>query len=219
MEWVKKNILSLIIIALVILYGLSLKTCNFFGQQSAPKADTVFSSHTEYVQQPPQIIPQYIPMPSSSQQPVFIPQQYRPDTTLNGVLRQYIDLLNKFLAKNNYIDSVVLKDSAGKRVGVVKLEDQISENQFTYRKPSYQLSFPVTTNTITITKPAKKRNEIYFGGLIEGSTKNVLNAAGLGLLLKTKRDAVWGFNAKYQFNNQAINYELSRYFKISFRKQ
>jgi len=219
MDWIKKNILSLIIIAFFILYGL--KTCDggFFGNGVKPKADTVFSSHTEYVQQQPQIIPQYIPMPSNTQAPIFIPQQYKPDTTLNGVLRQYIELLNKYLAKNNYSDSVVLKDSSGHQVGIVKLEDQISENKFTYRKPSYQLSFPVTTNTITITKAAKKRNEFYFGGLIEGSTKNVLNAAGLGVLLKTKKDAVWGFNAKYQFNNQAINYELSRYFKISFRKQ
>lgn len=218
MDWIKKNILSLIIIVLFILYGL--KTgCNGFGGQEKPKADTVYSSHTEYVQQPAQVIPQYIPFQTSSQQPIVIPSQYKPDTTLNGVLRQYMEVLNKYLAKNNYIDSVVLKDTAGNKVGVVKLEDQISENKFVYRKPTYQLSFPVTTNTITITKEAKKRNEIYFGGLIEGSTKNVLNAAGLGLLLKTKKDAVWGFNAKYQFNNQAINYELSRYFKISFRKQ
>lgn len=219
MDWVKKNILSLIIILLFILYGLSLKTCNFLGNQPVAKADTVFSSHTEYVQQPPQIIPQYIPMPSSTQAPIYIPQQYKPDTTLNGVLRQYMELLNKYLVKNNYSDSIVLKDSAGHRVGVVNLEDQISENKFTYRKPSYQLTFPVITNTLTITKPEKKRNQIYFGGVIEGSTKNVLNAAGIGALLKTKKDAIWGINAKYQFNNQSINYEISRYFKLSFRRQ
>lgn len=216
MEWVKKNILSLIIIALFLIVSLGgLKTCNGFLGKSQSKADTVYTSHTEYVQQPPQIIPQYIPMPSSSQQPVFIPQQYKPDTTLNGVLRQYIELLNKYLVKNNYSDSVVLKDSAGHRVGVVNLEDQISENKFTYRKPSYQLSFPVTTNTITITKEAKKRNQLYIGGVIEGSTENGLNSAGLGLLFKTKKDAIWGFNAKYQFQNQPIRYELSRYFKLS----
>jgi len=219
MDWIKKNILSLIIIVFFILYGL--KTCDggFFGNGVKPKADTVFSSHTEYVPQQPQIIPQYIPMPSNTQAPIFIPQQYKPDTTLNGVLRQYIELLNKYLVKNNYSDSVVLKDSAGHRVGVVNLEDQISENKFTYRKPSYQLSFPVTTNTITITNEAKKRNQIYFGGVIEGSTKNVLNSAGLGLLWKTKRDAVWGITGKYDFYQKDVKYELSRYFKLSFRKQ
>ncbi len=215
MDWIKKNILSLIIIVLFILYGL--KTgCNGFGKQEKPKADTVYSSHTEFVQQPPQVIPQYIPFQTSSQQPIVIPSQYKPDTTLNGVLRQYMEVLNKYLAKNNYIDSVVLKDTAGNKVGVVKLEDQISENKFVYRKPSYQLSFPVTTNTITITKEAKKRNQLYIGGVIEGSTKTVLNSAGMGLLFKTKKDAIWGFNAKYQFQNQSINYELSRYFKLSF---
>lgn len=216
MDWIKKNILSLIIIVLFILYGL--KTgCNGFGKQEKPKADTVYTSHTEYVQQPAQIIPQYIPFQTSSQQPIVIPPQYKPDTSINILMRQYLDVLNKFLAKNNYTDSVVLKDTAGNRVGVVKLEDQISENQFVYRKPSYQLSFPVTTNTITITKEAKKRNQLYIGGVIEGSTKTVLNSAGMGLLFKTKKDAIWGFNAKYQFQNQSINYELSRYFKLSFK--
>ena len=217
MSWVKNNILSLLIIVLFILYGV--KTgCGGFSDSGKPKADTIFTSHTEYVQQPPQIIPQYIPMPSSVQAaPIILPAQYKPDTTMNGLLRQYIELLNKYLAKNNYIDSVVLKDSAGKQVGVVKLEDQISENQFVYRKPSYQLSFPVTTNTITITKEAKKRNQLYIGGVLEGSTKTLLNSAGLGLLFKTKRDAIWGINAKYQFQNQSINYELSRYFKLSFK--
>lgn len=217
MKWIKDNILSLLIIALFIMYSFK-SGCNNGNNNVASKADTVFSSHTEYVQQPPQIIPQYIPMPSSSQAPIFIPQQYKPDTSINGLMRQYIDLLNKYLVKNNYSDSIVLKDTTGKQVGIVKLEDQISENKFTYRRPSYQLSFPVTTNTITITKEAKKRNQLYVGGMLEGSTKTLLNSAGLGLLLKTKKDAIWGVSAKYQFQNQEISYELSRYFKLSFRK-
>jgi len=217
MVWLKRNILSLIIIVLFILYGL--KTCNGgWGNSEQPKPDTVYTSHTEYIQQPPQIVPQYIPMPSSIQPaPIIIPSQYKPDTSMNVLMRQYMDILNKYLAKNNYIDSIVLKDSTGRRVGVVNLEDQISENKFIFRKPSYLLTFPVTTNTLTITNPAKKRNELYIGGIIEGSTKNVLNSAGMGLLFKSKKDAIWGLSAKYQFNQQSINYELSRYFKISFR--
>lgn len=218
MNWIKTNIANLLIILLAVLYGL--KNCDgFFKGNPTPKADTVFTTRTEYIQQPAQIVPQYIPMPASTQVPVVIPQQYKPDTTLHGVLRQYMEVLDNYLAKNNYIDSVILKDTAGNRVGVIKLEDQISENKFVYRKPSYQLSFPVTTNTITITKPAKKRNELYFGGLLEGSSKDVLNAVGVGALLKNKKDAIWGLSAKYQFANQAITYEISRYWKLSFRKQ
>lgn len=219
MQWIGKNIFSLIIIGCFIFFGI--KTCNrggLFSGTEQRKPDTVYSQHTEYIQQPPQIIPQYIPIQTGSQQPIIIPSQYKPDTSLNGILKQYIELLNKFLAKNNYLDSVVLKDSAGKRVGVVNLEDQISENRFIYRKPSYQLTFPVTTNTITIMNYEKKRNQFYIGGLLEGSSKNILYSAGAGLLLKTKKDNIWTLNAKYQFQQKAISYELGRYFKLSFRK-
>lgn len=221
MQWIGKNIVGLIIIFCFIILGLKLGCNNggFLGGTVQKKPDTVFTSHTEIIQQPPQIIPQYIPMPSSVQQaPIIIPSQYKPDTSINGLMRQYIELLNRFLAKNNYIDSVVLKDTAGNKVGVVKLEDQISENQFVYRKPSYHLSFPVTTNTVTITNYEKKRNQFYIGGLLEGSTKNILYSAGAGVLFKSKKDAIWALNAKYQFQQKAISYELARYFKLSFRK-
>lgn len=219
MEWIKKNILSLIIILLFILYGI--KSCNsggLFGSSEQKRPDTVRTTNTVYVQQPPQYIQSYVPNQSGSIQPIIIPNNYKPDTTLNGLLRQYLELLPKYLAKNTYIDSVVLKDTSGKRVGVVNLQDEISENRFVKRNANYQLSFPVTTNTITINNYEKKRNQLYFGALIEGSTKSILSSAGVGVLFKTKKDAIWEVNAKYNFNQGAISYELGRYFKLSFRK-
>lgn len=212
----------LIIIALFVIVGV--RSCNngggIFGSDKPKKPDTVFSSHTEYIQQPPVTIPQYIPIQSGSAAPIFIPQQYKPDTSSMGIfLRQYMALAEKHFATNTYNDSITLKDSSGKRVGVVNLEDKISENKFVNRKPSYSLSFPVTTNTVTITKYEPKHWQIYIGGLIEGSQKQVLTSGGLGLLYKSKKDAIWEINAKYNFQQQAITYELGRYWKISFRKK
>lgn len=219
MKWIQQNLLSLIVIVVLIIIGL--RTCkdnSFFGGNNKPqKPDTVYSVRTEYVQQPPVVIPQYIPIQSGSQQPIYIPSQYKPDTTINGIIRQYNDILLKYLSKNNYNDSIVLKDSSGKRVGVVNIQDQISENKLVSRKPAYSLTFPTIYNTTTITQyPAPKR-QVYLGGVIEGSELHPLSAAGLGALYKTKKDAIWGINGKYDFYQKGMKYELSRYFKLSFK--
>lgn len=219
MKWIQQNLLSLIVIAILII--LTLRGCkdgSFFGGNNKPqKPDTIHTSHTEYVQQPPVIIPQYIPTQTGSQQPIYIPSQYKPDTSVNGILRQYNDLLLKYLSRNNYNDSIVLKDTSGNRVGVVSIQDQISENKLVSRKPSYNLNFPVTTNTTVITKYAPQKWQIYLGAKIEGSKIQPLSAAGLGMLYKSKKDAIWGVDGKYDFYQNGMTYSLSRYFKLSFK--
>lgn len=218
MKWISNNLISLIV--LLVLIWLGLQRCNdnsiIGGNNKPQKPDTVYSSHTEYIQQPPVYIPQYMPVQTASQQPIIIPSQYKPDTSLNGVVRQYTEVLMKYLAKNNYVDSIVLKDSTGKRVGVVGIEDQISENKLVSRKPSYSLQFPTIYNTTTITNYPKPKRQMYIGGIVEGTPQKPLKAGGLGLLYKNRKDAMWGITGKYDFQYKEMNYGLSRYFKLSF---
>lgn len=207
-KWIKDNLLQLIIIAGFLLFGIV--TCKRgMWSGNAPKTDTVVK--TEYVQQPPVYIPQYIPQQTSSQQPIIIPQQYQPSQDGTVLIKQYQELVNKFLAQNTYKDSVILKDTAGKKVGVVNLEDVVSENQIKSRKPSYQLQFPVTT--VTITKQAPEKAKFYVGASIAGSQQNIFNQAGVGFMYNSKKNALWGVKASYNFQ-QGISYELSRYWKI-----
>ena len=218
-DWIKRNILQLIIILGFVVFGLI--TCNKgnwpFGTYT-PKNDTVFSTKTEYVTQPPQIIPQYIPIQSSSQAPIILPPQYTQLPADTAALGKMIrDLAEKYFTQNIYRDSIVLKDTSGHKVGLVSLEDMVSENQIKWRKPSYQLSFPVTTNTITITKYPKQKAKFYIGGNIAGSRENILNQAGIGLIYSSKKDALWQLKANYNFQG-GISYELGRYWKLSLRK-
>lgn len=215
-EWLKKNSLQLILIISFVLFGLY--TCNKDGKDSNLKADTVYSSHTEYIPQPVQYVPQYTPQPSSSIQPIIIPPQYAPNTAnLEALLKQYNSLLEKHIAQNRYLDSIPLKDSTGRRVGVVNLDDLVSENQIKSRRPSYQLIFPVTTNEMKITQPAKPKDKFYIGAAIQGGKTNIFNQAGLGFLYQSKKDAVWGIKVNYNFQGN-LNYELNRYWKLSFKK-
>ena len=211
--------MSLVVIALLIIIGIRSCRGGIFGGTEQRPNDTVHTTNTVYVQQPPITVKEYVPIQSGSAAPIIIPQQYKPDTSSMGIfLRQYMALAEKHFATNTYQDSITLKDSAGTRVGVVNLEDKISENKIVSRKPSYSLTFPVTTKTTTITVYPKQRAQFYIGGLIEGSQKQVITSGGLGLLYKSRKDAIWELNAKYNFQQQAITYELGRYWKISFRK-
>ncbi len=216
-QWISKNILSLIIIVGFVIFGIV--TCNRGGfNGNKPSSDTVYSTKTEYIQQPPVYIPQYVPIQSGSQAPIVIPPQYQPSQDLTTLIKQYNELANKFLSQNTYKDSIQLKDTAGRRVGVVNLEDMVSENQIKSRKPSYQLTFPTTTNTITITNYAPNKAKFYVGAHVEGGQKNLLNQAGLGVAYNSKKDALWMVNASYDFHQKGMYYGLSRYWKISLRK-
>lgn len=217
MEWLKKNIVGILILMVFIFLAIRFNGCKGgYGGGAIKPPDTVFTSHTEYVQQPVSTT-QYVPIQSGTVQPIIIPAQYKADTSFNGLLRQYIELTSKYFSKINYSDSLILKDSTGIKVGAVKMEDQISENKFVNRKLSYYLNLPFVTNTVTITKYPLPKWQIYVGGAVEGGQKQLLTAAGLGIIYKSRRDAIWLLNAKYNFQQSAVTYEIGRYWKLNFK--
>lgn len=214
-DFIMKHFGTMIIAA--IFFMLYLKGCFNNGAMkgiinNGPDAST---EKTTQVVQPPVQVPVYIPIQTGSTQPITIPQQYNPSQDLQTLLTQYKDVLSKFLALNSYKDSVVLKDTAGNRVGVVNLDDGISENQFKYRKPSYQLSFP---NTIR-TNPAIKHNEVYIGMETEHTVNNLVKSASLGAMLKNKKDDVFGATYGHDFQTSGSIIGLKYYKKLSFRKK
>lgn len=182
--------------------------------------DTVrVETHTEYIPQPPIQIPVYMPTQSSSQAPIIIPPSYQPSKDYETLIKQYNDLANKFLAVNTYKDSITLKDTSGMRVGVVNLQDVVSENQLKSRSPSYQLSFPHTTTTITLREPPK--NQVFFGGGLSGSPTFPVNGVDLGLIIKNKKDRVYDFKAGMRSYNGSTfqpNFQIGTYWKIKFHK-
>lgn len=188
MQFIKSNFIGLIAIILMIIL--------FFtgtGKGCRGGDDTTDTLHvkteTVYVPQPPVYIPQYIPVPSGSTAPVIIPPSYQPSGDYNQLLKQYNDLVNKHLTINTYQDSIQLKDSSGKRVGVVNIKDEIQENTIKSRTPNYQLTFPHTTTTITIRDSYRQ----FYGGLgITGTPSEIVNGGKGEILYKTKQDKIIG---------------------------
>lgn len=189
------------ILGIIIIWLFFSKGCNN-GPEVGTTRDTV--TVTSYVPQPPVYVPQYVPQPYEVRVPVIIPPNYQPSSNYEELVKQYQNLASAFLTTTVYKDSVVLRDSTGRRVGVFNMNDVVTENKIKSRAPNYQLTFPHTTQTITVTNTIKEepRNQLYVG--LEGNSQLVnqpFAGASLGLVLKTKSDKMYSLRGGVQNNN------------------
>lgn len=210
-EFITKNFLGVIVIILGIILYFQRCDNEAVGIQ---KPDTI--TNTVYIPQPPVYIPQYVPVPSKTQPPIIIPPNYKPSEDSQKLLEQYKELVNKFLTQNTYKDSIELKDTAGRKVGIVNLEDVVSENVIKSRKPSYQLTFPQTT--ITIREPYKLKNQVYVGGGVLGNQNQLISGVKAGIFLKNKRDQLYGIEVQKQ-SGVPITYSAAMYWKLRLGKK
>lgn len=133
-----------------------------------------------------------------------------PDTNYARLKVQYEDLVTKYLTKNISIDSLKV-DS----LGTVEVKDTIGENKILGREWKYHFDIP--EKKITIIQQAKPKNQLYIGGGILGNEIKPLNGVETNILLKNKRDQLYGIGAQKIFN-QPVNYKISGYFKLKFHK-
>lgn len=134
---------------------------------------------------------------------------YVPDPEYKKLVLQYQDLVKKYIAKNIHKDSIKI-DS----IGYVNIEDTVSHNLIKGRKTSYNLKYPIITNTITL--PPIRKNQLYYGGGVEYKPM-VGEEINLGLLLKTKSDQIYSI---YGGVDSKGNYQVGvqSYWKIKLHK-
>ncbi len=185
------------------------------GVQRPDRHDT--TSTTTQVLQPMIINPPYTPQQQGQTIiPVNIPAQYNASADIAKLTAQYNDLVTKYLSIKNYSDSITLKDTAGNRVGVVNLEQVVSENTLKSTKPSYQLYFPHTTTTITNTIYPKIKNQWFIGGSVGSSLNSNNLSIDLGLLFKNKKENVLQIGVGYDLGSGRPEVRLGYYQKLSF---
>ena len=136
--------------------------------------------------------------------------EYLPDTNYTKLLAQYMDVTNKFLASNIHSDSLKI-DS----VGYVHVKDTVSQNLITSRSYTYNLKYPIIKETIIV--PEEKKTQVYIGGGIEGDESELVSDVSVGLLLKNKKDQMFGVNVGYSLY-YGMQYGISSYWKIKLRK-
>lgn len=135
-------------------------------------------------------------------------KQYLPDTNYAKLLAQYNTLVNNYLGRTIQQDSLKIDT-----IGYVTIRDTIQTNTIVGRDFTYNLRYPTIKETIIT--PAKKVNQFYIGGSLEG-TKLGLTSINAGLLYKSKRDQILGGSVGLTSDGQ-FQVGLQSYWKIKFK--
>ena len=205
MKLSKYAIIVLAVIGLIILTRLGCNNGLWFFDK--PKADTVVVRDTTW-EVHDSLIVKKVPIKETIYDIDTLPPQYIPDTAYPGLLVKYNELVKLLLSKNIYADTVKLDT-----LGYVAIADTIQENKLQNRGIHYNYKIPTITEKITITKQAPKRNQLYVGGGINTNKALMPQAVEAGLILKTKRDQIYGLKAGSDINGQ-VSYGFQTYWKI-----
>lgn len=191
-------------IIIVLLLTLVLSKC---GHEDKPLPlpqiirDTTWIKKDSVINSRPQVI-QTIPYPVDQ-----ISKEYIPDTNYAKLVKQYQEIVAKFLASNISEDSVRIDT-----FGYVKITDTVFQNMVQNRGIDYKLKLPHITKTVIMPPPAPK-NQVYFGIGIQGNPSTLITQFNGNILFKNKKDQVLGIHAGISPTG-TINYGLSTYWKI-----
>lgn len=135
--------------------------------------------------------------------------EYLPDTNYAKLVKQYQEIVTKYLSSSIFQDSIKV-DS----VGYLKVVDTISNNSIKGRSTSYKFKYPIIKETITIIPEPKK--QVYVGIGLSGNRYNFIDEVSLGLLYKDRRDRVFG--ASIMASPSGIEYGVQSFWKIKLKK-
>ena len=196
----------IVILLIIILF----KTCKNNNDTSLPTViktkDTVWVYSDSTIYNKPELI-KTIPFPVDKHT-----IEYIPDTNYSRLVKQYTELIDKFLAYNIHRDSIRI-DS----IGYVRVTDTVSKNMIIGRSTKYNLKYPTVTIKETITIPEKKRGQMYIGLGAYGYQKELVNGLNAGLFYKNKRDFMFGSNVGLQKDGTVV-YGIQSYWKIKIKK-
>ncbi len=198
LKWFRFEFKDFVIILLVLLVF-------FKGRYKIPEpqivrtTDTVYNYHTDTIRSVPVITQQIFP--------TQIETRYLPDTSYQGLRKQYEDLVRVHTTKNISQDSVKIDT-----IGWAAVRDTVTENKIVGRSWSYKIKEREVTNTITIREPYKPKTQLYYGG--EVGIGNGIPSAGVGLMLKNKQDNVLKLVGEYIFPLKTFNAKVGYYQKL-----
>lgn len=127
--------------------------------------------------------------------------KYIPDTSYPVLKKQFQDLAVEHTCLAVYNDSLSC-DTAGVKFKI-NIIDSIQSNRLISATYSYTWKFPVVL-------VEKKKTQVYIGGEL---SLGQIQTAGLGILLKNKRNQIYGANVFY-IPTWGFSYGLSTYIKL-----
>lgn len=207
-----KNLLSIIIVVLVAVIFLQQSGCGYLNSGKHNTSDTVVLHDTSWKVHDSLIVKTM--KGTVIHDTARIPAQYIADTNYAGLKSQYEVLLSKFLALTVYADTLKLDT-----LGYVAVADTVKENQLKNRSYRYNYKIPTITEKTTITNTIyeKPKTQVFLGGGIDGNQTLGITGASVGLLLKNKKDHIFGLNIGTQVTGGAT-YGIQSYWKIKLKK-
>ena len=139
---------------------------------------------------------------------IATPPEYIADTNYPKLLAQYNDLLSKYMALVEFKDTIRIDT-----LGYVAITDTVNQNSLKGRSVRTNYKIPTITITNTITNYAPPKAMLFFGGGVQGNQTLGVTGANLGILYKSKKDKIVGFNVGSTIGSQ-LNYGISSYWKI-----
>jgi hypothetical protein len=170
---------------------------------SVVKIDTIWKIKTDtIIKTVKEISVIHMPVPSDP--------QYHPTNDIDTCKARFNRLLTDMLTKRVYADTLKL-DS----LGTITIIDTVFMNKLGKRIKIYDYKIPFVTKTVTITKQADPKRQLYIGGNLFGD-KTKLQSLTPGILYKTKKDHIYQANIGINFDG-TITYGAGMYWKIKLK--
>jgi hypothetical protein len=205
-EFFKRFKTTHIIISILVIIILLQNACNNNTNKKntiTTVIDTVWSTKTDTIVKK---------VKSSKVKYVYLKDtKYQPSKDIDTCFKRFTALVKEFSAETTYKDTIRL-DSLGIK-GNIQIEDIVFKNKLKdKRKYIFDIKIPTITETITITKTAETKKQLYFGGNLFGD-KTGLQLITPGLIYKTKKDQIYQANLGVNFDGSII-YGAGMYWKI-----
>lgn len=131
-----------------------------------------------------------------------------PDTNYATLKRQYMALLQLYLNKVVYSDTIRVGN-----YGYISVLDTVKENKLASRKIKENYNIPEIKETKTITRYLPPSRSLFVGGGINTSNSIGIRGIEAGLLYKTKKESIFNIKAQVDLDGKPM-YGFGYYTKI-----
>ena len=131
-----------------------------------------------------------------------------PDTNYARLKEQYTALLQLYINKFAYNDTIRVGS-----YGYIALLDTVKENKIVYRRTRDNFNIPIVKETKTITTYAPPTRNVFVGAGVLVNNALGIRGAEAGMILKTKKDQLYNIKASVDIDGNVM-YGAGYYYKL-----
>jgi DNA-binding Lrp family transcriptional regulator len=154
------------------------------------------------------IIVRKVPVPYEVKVPIESKPEMLPDTNYAKLKEQYMALLQLYMNKLIYSDTIRVGT-----YGYIAVLDTINENKLKYRRTRDNFNIPIVKETKTITKYAPPTRNVFVGAGVLVNNALGVRGAEAGMILKTKKDQLYNIKASVDIDGNVM-YGAGYYYKL-----